>query len=102
MYKLKHVPSGLYYQPHRHRGSNLSKHGKIYQTKTHGLSSALRQAEKYKDKPQYQLFDVFVQIDSVVYRQFKDQFQWKPTLYDPSQLKASTNLSDWIIETIIS
>lgn len=30
MYRIKHIPSGLYYQPHKHRGNNLSKTGKIY------------------------------------------------------------------------
>lgn len=49
-YKVKHVPTGLYYQPHKHRGSNISTRGKIYQTGTHGLSSAFKYAEKYKDK----------------------------------------------------
>lgn len=38
-YKVKHVPTGLYFQPHKHRGSHLSKNGKIYQTKTNGVFS---------------------------------------------------------------
>ncbi len=42
MYKLKHIPTGLYYQPHKHRGSNLSKTGKVYCGKTHGLSGEFR------------------------------------------------------------
>ena len=50
-YKLKHLPTGLYYQPHKHRGSNLSEKGKIYQSGTHGLSSALRYATKDKNLP---------------------------------------------------
>ena len=50
-YKLKHVPTGLYYQPHKHRGSNLSQKGKIYQSATHWLSSAENDAvTKIKNK----------------------------------------------------
>ena len=50
-YKLKHVPTGLYYQPHKHRGSNLSQKEKIYQSATHGLSSAENDAvTKIKNK----------------------------------------------------
>lgn len=37
-YKLKHIPTGLYYQPLKYRGSNFSKLGKIYQTKTNILN----------------------------------------------------------------
>ena len=37
-YKLKHTPTGLYYQPKKHRGANLSERGKIYQTKNNILS----------------------------------------------------------------
>lgn len=37
-YKIKHKKSGLYVQPITSNGSNLSKHGKIYQTKTNYLS----------------------------------------------------------------
>lgn len=41
IYKLKHKPTGLYYQPVRGRWSgqktNLSKKGKIYQSSQNGL-----------------------------------------------------------------
>lgn len=36
-YKLKHIPTGLYYKPVGGSISNLSKNGKIYQTKTNAL-----------------------------------------------------------------
>lgn len=40
LYKLKHIPTGLYYQPVKGsygNGTNLSKRGKIYQTKANAL-----------------------------------------------------------------
>lgn len=30
MYRIKHIPTGLYYQPRKYRGNNLSKNGKVY------------------------------------------------------------------------
>lgn len=36
-YRIKHKPTGLYYQP-INNGNNLSKHGKVYLTKTNPLS----------------------------------------------------------------
>ncbi len=38
-YKMKHIPTGLYFQPHKHRGSHLSKNGKIYQTASNGIDT---------------------------------------------------------------
>lgn len=46
IYRVKHVPTGLYYQPQRHHGSNLSTRGKVYQTAKHGLSHAFRHKQK--------------------------------------------------------
>lgn len=36
-YRLKHIPTGLYYQPSK-SGNNLSKRGKVYLTKSNPLS----------------------------------------------------------------
>lgn len=36
-YRIKHIPTGLYYQPAR-GGSNLSEKGKVYLTNANGLS----------------------------------------------------------------
>jgi hypothetical protein len=101
MYKLKHVPTGLYYQPHKHRGSNLSKRGKVYQTSTHGLSSAFRSAEKHSTDARCQLFTVFVEKDSPIHRQLKDVFVWTESYGSYHQMKADTNVSDWVIEEIM-
>lgn len=37
IYKLKHIPTGLYYRPLNCTSSNLSKRGKIYQTNINEL-----------------------------------------------------------------
>ena len=92
MYKLKHVPTGLYYQPHKHGGSNLSKRGKIYQTATHGLSSAFRSKDK--------TFSIYTQKDGVVYRQTKDILNYTECRWSYNQMIAETNVIDWIIEKI--
>lgn len=36
-YRLKHIPTGLYYQPTKN-GNNLSKRGKVYLTKANPLT----------------------------------------------------------------
>lgn len=100
MYRLKHIPTGLYYQPHKHRGSNLSKRGKVYQTSTHGLSSAFRSAEKHPNVAQRQLFTVFVEKDSLIHRNLKDVLVWEESFGSYNQMKAETNVSDWIVEKI--
>jgi hypothetical protein len=100
MYKLKHVPSGLYYQPHKHGGSNLAKRGKIYQTAAHGLSSALRDLAKHPDNPRYQTFYVYTKKDGVIYRQYVHIFTWEDTTWDRWQVRAATKVTDWIIEEI--
>lgn len=99
MYKLKHVPTGLYYQPHKHRGSNLSKRGKVYQTAKHGLSSSFKSAEYYKDD-EHQKFSVYCEKDSQIYKQTKDILHWEECRWSYNQVMAVTNLADWIIESI--
>ena len=38
-FKIKHIPSGLFYQVGRHMGSNLSKTGKVYSKIGHAKSA---------------------------------------------------------------
>ena len=92
MYKVKHIPTGLYYQPHKHRGSNLSKRGKVYQTATHGLSSAFKSPER--------TFSVYCEKDSVVHKQTKDILNYSECRWSYHQMTAETNVSDWVIEEI--
>lgn len=97
-YKLKHIPTGLYYQPHKHRGSNLSKKGKIYQTGTHGLSEHMCDAKRYpKDT---HTVTVRCKKDSGVHKQTKDVLVWKDSKYTYGQVYADTLLTDWVKEEI--
>ena len=103
IYKLKHIPTGLYYQPHKHRGSNLSKRGKVYQTATHGLSSSFRERDIYKKnngKDKEFKFTVYCAKDSQVHKQTVSILKWEDYKYSYNQVKAETNLDDWKIEEI--
>ena len=70
-YKLKHKPTGLYYQPIKHRGSNFSKLGKIYQTKTNILNLGY-----YSDGAPREILSIYAHPDTRVYKQTKDIFHW--------------------------
>jgi hypothetical protein len=89
-YKMKHVPTGLYFQPHKHRGSHLSKNGKIYQTKSNGVESG-NYGKKY--------FTVCCESGSQIHKMTKDILQWLPG-YSRNQLQTSTNFEDWVKEEI--
>ena len=89
-YKMKHIPTGLYYQPIKHRGSNLFKKGKIYQTKTNGITSTLKE-EVY----------VYAFKNSSVINNTKHILSWEePQMYSGDQLRAKTYISDWVIENV--
>lgn len=90
-YKMKHVPTGLYFQPHKHRGSHLSKSGKIYQTKSNGIETG-----NYGHKT----FRIACQKDSRVHKLTKDIIAWRESGYSYGQLYAETEFSDWIKEEI--
>ena len=93
MYKVKHVPTGLYYQPHKYGGSNLSKKGKIYQSATHGLSSAFKDMDRK--------FSVYVAKNSVIHKLTKDLLEFRECRWAYNQLMADTLVKDWVIENII-
>lgn len=93
-YKLKHTPTGLYYQPHKHRGSNLSKRGKIYQTKANILSIGY-----YSNGDTRKTLQVVAHVDTLIYKNFKDKFNWGESTYSRDML-AETKASDWEMEEI--
>lgn len=92
IYKLKHKPTGLYFQPHKHRGSHLSKKGKIYQTKSNGLSSAVSGGHK--------MFRINCQKDSHIHKSTKDTLAWQECRWNGMQLYADTLVSDWEVEPL--
>ena len=97
-YKLRHIPSGLFYQPHKHRGSNVSERGKIYQTSTHGLSSAIRYRDKFGES--HNRFMIQVQEDSRVHKLLKDIIAFEECSWSYKQVRALTKLEDWEIVEI--
>ena len=90
-YKMKHLPTGLYFQPHKHRGSHLSKAGKIYQTKSNGVETG-----QYGKK----FFSINCQKDSQIHKLTKDVLVWKDCSWNRGQLQADTNFTDWVKEYI--
>ena len=93
-YKLKHVHTGLYYQPHKFRGSNWSKRGKIYQTKSNILSLGY-----YSDGSPRKILYIYAHKDTLIYKEFKDKLSWeKASGYN--EYKVATCSEDWIIEEI--
>lgn len=93
-YKLKHKPTGLYYQPIKHRGSNFSKMGKIYQTKTNILNLGY-----YSDGSPRKTIYIFAHSDNIVFKQTKDILIWEKSV-GYNQYKTNTLVSDWEIEEI--
>jgi hypothetical protein len=91
-YKMKHVPTGLYFQPHKHRGSHLSPNGKIYHTNANGIETG-----QYGKK----VFTVCCEKDSRIHKLTVDKLAWAETSWRSfGQLKADTNYSDWVKEYI--
>ncbi len=91
-YKMKHVPTGLYYQPHKHRGSHLSKSGKIYQTEANGIDKIKKYSEKY--------VTVCCEKESQIYKITKNILTWVESTWNRNQLFASTKHEDWVKEFI--
>jgi len=90
-YKLKHIPTGMYFQPKKFRGSNLSDKGKIYQTKSHGLS---RQFDDEWDD-----FLIHTHKDTRAYKKTKDILEYVD-IFGFKEVAALTKKSDWVIEEI--
>jgi hypothetical protein len=92
-YKLKHVPTGLYYQPLKHRGSNFSKRGKIYQTNVNILSLSYYSNGKIRD-----ILTIFANEDTIVYKEFKNILVWEKS--QNNNFKTATLATDWVKEEI--
>lgn len=89
-YRIKHISTGLYYQPHKYRGNNLSKKGKMYHTEANA-KSALKT-----------ISHVQVEKDSVVHRLTKDILAYQECKWSYNQLLAGVNkYNDWVIEEMI-
>lgn len=93
-YRLKHVPTGMYYQPQKHRGSHLSSKGKVYQTASHGLSERFLKGEDYT-------FYVWAQENSQVHKKTMGVLNWEST-NNYREVKALVKVSDWIKEEVVA
>lgn len=92
-FRIKHIPTGLYYQPHKHGGSNLSKNGKIYHTEG---------AAKASLKVNGSAPTIQVNEGSRVYNTTKDVLDYHECRWAYRQVKATTQSTDWIIEKLVS
>lgn len=68
-YRIKHIPTGLYYKPGE---VNLSKTGKVYQTANNILTYVCRGVVL-----------VEVRKGSKIHEATKDKIQWEPSRYHP-------------------
>ena len=85
-YRIKHIPTGYYYQPNKHCGCGLSVKGKVYQTKNNVLS--------------YDIGKIVIQAREYnkTYQATKDNLAWKQTGYNTFELVTSAD--DWVIEPL--
>lgn len=91
MYKLKHIPTGLYYQPYTH-GTNLSVHGKVYDTIDNDISLALKKRNT---------LIVYVEEKSLIFKLSNKVLNYTFSPHSSrGQLRATTLLTDWIKEEI--
>lgn len=93
MYKLKHIPTGLYYQPVKD-GNNLSKRGKIYQTKQNPLTMSY-----YSDGNKRKKLYISVSKRSTLFKQVESILTWRDARYG-NDILAETFVEDWIEEYI--
>jgi hypothetical protein len=90
-YKLKHKPTGLYFQPCKYGGSHLSKKGKIYQTNSNGVETGNRG---------YKTFRINCIKDSAIHKITKSILAWRDSTYSSNILQIETNFEDWTREEI--
>jgi hypothetical protein len=90
---MKHIPTGLYFQPHKHRGSHLSKKGKIYQTNSNGIETGNYNCNYFR---------ISCQKDSQIHKMTKDILAWvdNDNRYNYGQLHVDTRFEDWVREEI--
>ncbi|MDE6649783.1 MAG: hypothetical protein K2K45_07620 [Muribaculaceae bacterium] len=85
-YRIKHVPTGLYYKPGE---VNLTKNGKVYTT---GVNAFSYFSHGY--------IPVSARANSKLHTSTKDVIQWEPTAYYPSRVSARIPIDQFIKEPI--
>lgn len=80
-YRIKHIPTGLYYKPGE---VNLSKTGKVYQTAGNILTYVSRDVVL-----------VEVRKGSKIYEATKDIIRWEPTKFHPWHVIAKLPITEF-------
>lgn len=80
-YRIKHIPTGLYYKPGE---VNLSKNGKVYQTANNILTYVCRA-----------VVPVEVRKGSKIYEATKDKIQWESARYRPWHVVAMLPITEF-------
>lgn len=80
-YRIKHIPTGLYYKP---VVPNLSKTGKVYQTTNNALTYFC-----------CGVVPVEVRKDSKIYEATKDKIQWEPSRYHYGYMIAKLPINEF-------
>ena len=88
-YRIKHIPTGLYYQPIK-GGNNLSPRGKVYLTNASPLSM----------NGDYYPIYLTCREDSIVYRQTKDIIPWQKATWSYREMYYQAPKSDFQIEEL--
>lgn len=86
-YRVKHIKSGLYYQPVTKGGNNLGPTGKVYMTKVNGLSDATNGE-----------ICIAVKKDSRAYKHTKDMINWKTRTYQSNVVYCWVPVTEFEIE----
>ena len=90
-YKIKHIPTGLYFQPYKARKSSLSKNGKIYQTESNCLNTNTMFGGMF----------IYCHNNSIIHKSTK-HLDWEKvenSVYN-NKLKLFTDYSKWEIENV--
>ena len=92
MYKVKHIETGLFFQPYKARKTSLSvKGGKIYQTDLNCLNTNLRDNGFY----------IYCHRGSSIHLDTKSKLNWEKvdSVYG-DKLQCWTDVSEWKTEKI--
>lgn len=96
-FRLKHIPTGLYYQPHKHRGNNLSEKGKVYMTTNTPILTGYKKAEK-SGTLHTRSYRIYITKGIRVHEKTKDIIRWVESYKERHSLSYETLFTDWEIE----
>ena len=95
-FRIKHIPTGLYYQPQKHLGSHLSKKGKVYFTKS-APPLVLKKEAMENGTIHSRSYTIYCKKDSNIHKITSDIINWIPS-WNSLEMKYETLLTDWEIE----